>query len=324
MKTTLVCAALTAACFAAPALAQSSVNVYGRLNMTVESQKNGDWRDDGVFNNRSHIGFKGVEDLGGGLKAGFVLENEFNPATGSQSSSQFWNGQAEVRLASRYGMVRLGRFNPESYYAATDLTSLHNHNDGSSADRFYFDPNMQLNGVSNKIAYRTPTMLGGLWIEGSVQEAGLIGERGYDVALQYVRGDLTVGGGYSQAGDFDQFSVSAMYKMTPDLVLGGYFQRADIDQQGNYRRYAGKRNSLRVAAMYTRGATELHANFGYADNIGGLDKTNSYQYTLAVNQNLSKRTKVYAFYTHVGNDDILQVYTRSEFSSVALGVRHDF
>lgn len=324
MKTTLVCATLASACLAAPALAQSSVNVYGRLNVTIESQKDGDLRDDGIFNNRSHIGFMGMEDLGGGLKAGFVLENEFNPATGRQSSSAFWNGQSEIRLASRYGMVRMGRFNPESYYAATDLTSLHNHNDGSSADRFYFDPNMQLNGVSNKIAYRTPTVFGGLWVEASVQEAGLIGERGYDVALQYVRGDLTLGGGYSQAGDFEQASVSAMYKLTPQWVLGGYFQRADIDQQGNYRRYAGTRNSLRVAAMYTMGATELHANFGYADNIGGLDKTNSYQYTLAVNQNLSKRTKVYAFYTHVGNDDILQVYTRSEFSSVALGVRHNF
>ena len=58
------------------ALAQSSVQVYGRVNTSVERQKVGDVSTTGLFNNASRIGFRGTEDLGGGLKAGFWLEGE--------------------------------------------------------------------------------------------------------------------------------------------------------------------------------------------------------------------------------------------------------
>ena len=70
MKRTLTLAAL--ATFAtASAHAQSSVTVYGRLNVTLERQKDGDVTDKVVQNNASRIGFRGLEELGGGLKAGF-------------------------------------------------------------------------------------------------------------------------------------------------------------------------------------------------------------------------------------------------------------
>ena len=50
---------------------QSSVTVYGRLNESVERQKDGDTSITALQNNASRIGFKGTEDLGGGLE-GFV------------------------------------------------------------------------------------------------------------------------------------------------------------------------------------------------------------------------------------------------------------
>src|SRR5688572_24830126 len=65
------------------AVAQSSITVYGRLNETVERQKAEDvsvWR---LQNNASRIGFKGTEDLGGGLSAGFQIEHGFDADTGS-------------------------------------------------------------------------------------------------------------------------------------------------------------------------------------------------------------------------------------------------
>lgn len=328
MKPVLIPIALAAAAaaFAPGAAAQSSVTLYGHLNVTIEAQKNGPTRDRGIFDNGSRIGFKGIEDLGGGLRAGFALESGMDLSTGAPSSAAFWGRQSEAWLAGSFGTVRVGNFIPQSYYAITDLTSLHNHNEGSSRDAFYFDPNIMFNGQANKIAYRTPAMLDGrLWAEASVQEAGGLGERGYDAALTYVGGDWRFGAGYSQAGDLDQWGVSALYQITTDLRLGGYFQRASrLDQQGAYRVYSGSRNSGRLALQYTMGATELHANFGYADNIGGLRKTNAQQYTLAINQNLSKRTKVYVFYNYLGNDDVLQAYTLGNFTSMALGVRHDF
>jgi predicted porin len=59
-------------------------------------------------NNASRIGFRGTEDLGGGLKAGFVLEHGFNINNGTQSQSAIWARQSEVNLGGNWGMVRLG------------------------------------------------------------------------------------------------------------------------------------------------------------------------------------------------------------------------
>ena len=69
------------------ALAQSSVTLYGRLNVTAERQKVGSDTQTVLEDNYSRIGFKGEEDLGGGLKAGFWLEGEFDADTGLGSAS---------------------------------------------------------------------------------------------------------------------------------------------------------------------------------------------------------------------------------------------
>ena len=72
-KTTRVMLAVLAACGASAAMAQSSVNVYGRVNTTVEHQKTGDESKSVMNSNSSYLGFRGTEDLGNGLKAGFQL-----------------------------------------------------------------------------------------------------------------------------------------------------------------------------------------------------------------------------------------------------------
>ena len=131
MKKALVLTAI-AATLAAPAFAQSSVTVYGRLNVTLESRKINGLTDKGVFNNSSRIGFKGVEDLGGGLKAGFQLEHGFNPATGAAGGT-FWGRQSEANLSGAFGMIRLGNFTSEAYFATADYISMHNHDTGISA-----------------------------------------------------------------------------------------------------------------------------------------------------------------------------------------------
>jgi predicted porin len=81
---------------AGAALAQSSVTVYGRLNESVERQKTDDDSVTRLQNNGSRIGFRGVEDLGGGLKAGFTLEHRLSADTGaSTNGNAFWGGAGE-------------------------------------------------------------------------------------------------------------------------------------------------------------------------------------------------------------------------------------
>ena len=78
MKKTLLIACATLASGAA--FAQSSVTLYGLADMYLSSQKNPatglrTTRLDSSGIYESHFGFKGSEDLGGGLKASFSLEH---------------------------------------------------------------------------------------------------------------------------------------------------------------------------------------------------------------------------------------------------------
>lgn len=314
MKKALIISAI-AATVAAPAFAQSSVTIYGRLNVGVESQKIGTVTNKGVYDNASRIGFKGVEDLGGGLKAGFQLESGLNASTG-QASSTFWGRQSEVNLSGNFGMVRLGNFTSEAYFATADYISMHNHDTGDSEDKLYAYPV----GNSKKIAYRTPAM-GGMTAELAVREASVGGgNRGYDLAVNYDAGALHLGLGADKVGSSKMFAVRGLYEMGA-LTLGGYVQR-DTDASG-----PGSRTNLRLSGMYTLGATELHLNLGKAGKVGGLANSDASQMTVGVNQNLSKRTKLFAYYTKTDNKaNAAYAVTNAgdDLSALALGVRHNF
>ena len=323
--------ALLAAVGASSAMAQSSVTLYGRVNTTVERQKDGDVTKTGMFDNSSRFGFKGVEDLGGGLKAGFVLESGFDSSNGAGASSTGglnFGRQSEVNLTGAFGTVRLGNFFPESYFATADYVSMHNHDTGSSSDALYYDP-VWFGGLStaNKIAYRTPN-LGGLTVEGamSLHERGkdadgnaLPEKYGYDLAANYNLGALALGAGYSYVNSNYQVGLRAAYTFG-QFTVGGYYQRNKDDNLGS-------RNNFRLSGMYTLGASEFHANIGHANKWGNVDDSAATQWTLGYNYNLSKRTKVYGYYTRVNNSagsDIKVKQAGDDFSSFAVGVRHNF
>ena len=86
MKKTLVAAATLIA--ATGAFAQSSVTLYGVVDASLENVKGTDSLTRVSSDNyaSSRLGFRGVEDLGGGLKANFVLEGGINLDTGDGKS----------------------------------------------------------------------------------------------------------------------------------------------------------------------------------------------------------------------------------------------
>lgn len=315
MQRSLIIAAALAS-VGASAFAQSTVTVYGRLNVTVERQKVGNGSNNWVMqNNASRVGLKGSEDLGGGLKAGFQIEHGFNINNGGQSQTNFWARQSEVNLSSsNYGMVRLGNFTSEAYYATSDYVGMHNHETGTSSDAFY----AYLGRNTDKIAYRTPSF-GGATFEAAVT-AGGTQNRTTDFAVNYDAGPLHLGAGYEDKSPANknakEFAARALYELGA-FTVGGYVQR-DTD---GYGAGFGNRTTFRLAGMYTMGNTELHLNYGHAGDYSKLvgDQAAN-QYTLAVNQNLSKRTKVYAFYTKVADKGTIY----GDFSSIAVGVRHNF
>ncbi len=321
------------------ALAQSSVTIYGRLNTTVERQKDGDTSLTALQNNASRIGFKGTEDLGGGLKASFLLEHGFNVDTGAQPQGAFWARESWVALEGGFGRVRLGNMGPTAaYFATADYISMHNHDTGTSSDAFYLYPG----DVRNTIAYNSPNF-GGVTFDAQVGLAESTNPRKTIVlAANYVGGPLHLGASYVTApngpvalgftGDDknSEFGLRALYEMGP-FTVGAYFISNKIEDASGVD---AKRKSYRLAGMYTMGASEFHVNYGAAGALeaGGatiIDKAS--QFTLGYNYNLSKRTKVYAFYTQVDNKgDAISGGTYyvsnpgTKFSSLAAGVRHNF
>ena len=335
-KMTRIALAALAVMGATTAMAQSSVTLYGRINTTVEQQKLGSNSATVMQNNSSRGGVRGTEDLGGGLKAGFILESGFNSDTGAAAST-FFGRQSEVNLSGNFGMIRLGHFFPESYFASADYVSMHNHDTGPSSDALYFDPVwFGKVGTTNKVAYRTPNM-SGFWAEGSVgmheKVAGTANKNGYDLAANYNTGPLALGAGYSNWNSNWQGSLRAAYTFG-SFTVGGYYQRNhDANFFGGTA--LGNRNNFRLSAMYAMGASEFHANVGHANSWSNTSKTGATQWTLGYNYNLSKRTKVYTYYTRINNQNGAN-YTASsmissltpgngkDFSSFAVGVRHNF
>ncbi|PTB20526.1 porin [Trinickia symbiotica] len=114
MKKTLLVGALAGA-FATMAHAQSSVTLYGLIDAGITYANNSGghslWQESNGAINSSRWGLRGAEDLGGGLKAIFTLENGFSIANGTlgQQGREFGR-QAFVGLSSdQFGAVTLGR-----------------------------------------------------------------------------------------------------------------------------------------------------------------------------------------------------------------------
>ncbi|MFN4264794.1 MAG: porin [Aquabacterium sp.] len=118
--------------------AQSSVTIYGLVDVALDNVHKEEGRN--IFGGsaagstvtrvspsisaQSMIGFKGVEDLGQGYKASFVLEGQFSADTGAQNGqdSRMWGRQAYVGLTTPVGEVRLGRQYASIFYAFASST----------------------------------------------------------------------------------------------------------------------------------------------------------------------------------------------------------
>lgn len=146
---------------AASAHAQSNVTIYGDIDEYVGYIKSAGGHsvvglNDGAIL-RSRLGFRGVEDLGGGLQAKFTLEQGLAADSGSQAdSSRLFDRQAWVGLGNNsIGEFRLGRQNTEIFFigGAIDYT-----------ERTTFGSIINTFGVpsryDNDISYKSPRIAG--------------------------------------------------------------------------------------------------------------------------------------------------------------------
>ena len=305
---------------ATAAAADSSVTMYGRIDTAIESVKTGNDRINGVNNSNSYFGFKGQEHLGNGLKMGFILESAINSDDGSISNTEFFSNRSELNLEGAFGTVRMGRFLNPSYYAVADRTSLHNEDYGITADALYAG----VENANNRLAYKSPAM-GSLTVESSVsfheRSADNLGKNAYDLAANYDHGNWSFGAGYGEWAQARQYALRATWS-EGGWTVSGYHQRSQDLVAG----VTQKANASRIAVAYGVGAGDIQANFGHANGAGPAQ---AQQWTVGYNHHLSKRTKLYAFYTVLqnrhgasfGSDDMV---ANEDRKAVSAGIRHSF
>ncbi len=216
MKKTLIVAAVSAS-FATAASAQSSVTLYGIIDAGFtyvnNVQNTGPGPDRQVSNfgmssgnlQGSRWGLRGQEDLGGGMKAIFALENGFDITNGRRSSQggrKEFGRQAFVGISSaNMGTVTLGR----QYDSVVDYLGPLTAN-GSWGGTFFSHPYDNDNTdnsfrINNSIKYQSANY-GGFSFGGlygfSNQAGGFANNRAYSAGANYANGPLKVAAAYLQ------------------------------------------------------------------------------------------------------------------------------
>lgn len=303
MKKSLI--ALAVLGFAGAAMAQSSVTLYGVADAGLGKAKSaGDTKVNmqsaGTMNNgTSRLGVRGVEDLGGGLKAGFNFETGLSLENGNTSTAGagFWGRNANMWLGGSWGTFQMGRTLNPSFYgvAAWELTGTANY---SVVGNTYGYVGGARN--SSEFSYKTPDF-GGLSAKlGYIMKADNGDNAKWDLNVIYANGPIAAG-----------LSANKTKGQKVGYALGGKYNF------GNFAVAASYSDNHKVRRGFSIGGT---ANFGAASvtldltrdtkNLAGKKYTNG---LLEGKYALSKRTFMYAAYLrHDGNNNY------------GLGVRHNF
>ncbi len=342
MKKSLIALAALGA-FAGAASAQSSVTLYGRVDLSINKPLGTAAK--GMSNGSgSRFGVRGTESLGGGLTALFNIEHRFDADTGAQSAgpiaaqagtqnaaplARFWTGRSIVGLRGGFGQVVLGR-----EYTTTFLQSQ------LVADPWGYDtvvsgtPGSQGTGLNQTItggaiarvrndSSLTYTMSqSGFTFGAQIAEAtdtiNSFADKPVNFAVSYSGGPIRFGFGYErtgQKGTVAQGSASAKWTTVNAsynlgaVTLGGFFGTGNTAANAKHRSYM-------VTAVAPMGSGEFRASFGKLTNrTAKVDAAKGFG--LGYHYSLSKRTTVYADY--VRNTALATQKTGYDF-----GIKHNF
>jgi predicted porin len=359
MQKKLLAAAVAAAC-ATPAFAQvpAEIQVYGRVNVSVEhitisnsavAAQNDSTNE--LVDNSSRIGFRGNKDLGNGLKVIWQVESRVKLDDNDGDSSVFASRDSFAGLQGAFGTIRAGKTIGPVYYATYDYISMHNHDTGTSSDALLDGSVTGNTAFMNNVLWYTSPKLGNFTIDvaysfgpmstGETRAAGLTDQPSYlGLVGSYDQGGLHLAASYAQTkntsllfgttGNNDTAMTFGGAYDFKSFVLGGLVEKSEHD---NVSGGSDDRTYWRVSGMLPVGKNEFHLNYGIAGDrdLNGVSTNNgAKQYTVAWNHNITKETKVYAFYTVVDNDTAGTYGFRTaggagaDQKSLAVGVRHNF
>lgn len=320
MKKSLIALAVLAASGAA--MAQSSVTLFGIVDATYAYGSGSVANKSQLTNsgyNSSRLGFRGVEDLGGGMSASFWLEAGVNNDNGSGGTTSTnnqgasgvtggggltFNRRSTVSLNGGFGEVRLGRDYTPQFWNLTVFDPFGTNGVGTTQTL-----NSSLGGpttvrASNSIGYFLPGKLGGFYGQAQYYMGENLSNAankkdGNGLALRagYANGPINVALAFSDtkflSGNIKAFNLGGQYDLGMAKIMAHYNQ--DEIKGGN----EGK--GFLIGGLIPVGAGEVRLAYSTykIDTVGADPRTN--KIALGYVHNLSKRTALYATYAHVSN-----------------------
>jgi predicted porin len=300
--------------FALPLAAQAqstNVTLYGIVDLGVRvdrTQNAGTLMriEDGIESG-NRIGLKGSEDLGGGLKANFLLETGIQADTGGFTQGNLpWGRQTWVSMSGGFGEVKMGRM------YATEFNQL------AGVDPFGYGllghvANIYVANMirkNNAVEYTTPAM-GGMVVQ--VQYTGNLSAnesmsnpkdvgRNLGVRLNYAAGAFSVGGSFEtlDVGPANRrhFTLNGTFNLGV-AKLAASVMSAKCTHSGCGSFAIDDRYWLLGATM-PMGNGSLFATIANRD-MRGTSLTDSTMFAVGYDYNLSKRTNIYASVARMNN-----------------------
>lgn len=301
--------------------AQSSVTIYGIVDsgFTYTSNQGGKSAFQATAGNQqgSRWGFKGTEDLGGGLRAIFRLENGFDTYSGAlkQGGRLFGRGAWVGLDSDRWGTITAGRqFNPVQDYLSNDGVGAY-----TQFGNILFD-NDDLNNTfrsDNSVKYATPRIKG-LQAEALYafsNDTSFKNNRSWSVGAQYLNGPVRIDAAYAlldHPGLNTTGAIPSDNYYPPSVVsnverqqiwgIGGAYtvgalSIALLHTQSNFRMDIGSKDFSNYEASVQYWATpfwQLGVGYDFTtvhQSVGGNEKY--HQIGGNVSYYLSKRTDLY-------------------------------
>lgn len=314
--------------FAGGASAQSNVTVYGLVDIGIALERGGPSGsvtklDGSGIHSGNRVGFRGIEDLGGGLSAIFAVENGFNSDTGTLGQGGLMFGrQAFVGLKGGFGTVSAGRQYTPHWAAVDSLDPL----DGISGGPF----NLLRRAVrsDNTLKYTSPVFAGFSTdlAYGFGEAAGnTSANRMLGGSVAYANGPVVVKLAHHNARN------AADTDATKNSFLGGSYNFGVAKAFLGYQTEKGlatlDRNAAQIGMQIPFGANTVMASYIRKDDKTAANN-DANMIGLAYTHSLSKRTNLYTSYVRIDNKNSLVYTTKAGDGSgdkeFNVGIRHKF
>ena len=343
MKKSLVALAVLAA--AGAASAQSSVTLFGIVDATLQygrgSVANRTQLTDSGYNS-SRLGFRGTEDLGGGMSASFWLEAGLNnddgsgdptssnnqtiaafvPTTGANAPVRAgtqgltFNRRSTVSLAGGWGELRLGRDYSPQFWNLTTFDPFGTNGAGTSRALVGSAGGPVNPRASNTIGYFLPANLGGfygqaqLYLGENLRDGAATEKDGTGAGFRvgYAAGPVNVAVAFSST---DYASTATAGQITT-FNVGGQWDFGVAKLMAHFNRdtvetTAGDldTNGWLIGALMPVGAGEIRASYSQSENdfnTATTTEARGRKLALGYVHNLSKRTAVYTTVARIRNN----------------------